>query len=677
MVTAERAKPGRWGAFPIRFPIAKVGAILAALILLPAWWKVGVWRRPVLQQLYLKTYVRTAYDSVSFFSHGHVGKKQYAAVVAGAIVNPILLSEDAFKAHPEMARVQLITVHPPAFHRWLQERIYGGAITNTFGLFIILLSSTFALLFMGGVELDRRRYRSGQRGVHVRGTAMVSWRRFNRKARKPTGITLRCGRWPWQKLRIAEELLAYHLATFGATGRGKSTIFREVLHQVQARGETAVIYDPKGEFRDEFYSVERGDVILDPTDERCPYWELEGEAKDEAQATPWAQAFWPDEPRQQPFFKRHPRAIMAYLLSRYSAFNEPELPATCAALGYWLSMPVEKEILPRLRGTEHADSLKRSSDQSQGLKSTLGEIAKPLRMMPATPEGREKFSVREWSRKRQGWIFMTSTPLTADALLPLQSAMLDMLILSTQNPAERGVKLPKIWFVLDEVASLQKLPQLEGGMTKQRASGGTLILGIHDHAQMKKRYGEEGSTTVMAQAGTNIFLQTEDGTAARYVEQFIGHEEIERIQENRPVHIETKHRSRSWTNQTVDSPVVTASEIQALPRFSGYVKQEGKVVQIQVQKLARHVKTKRLERIIPPLIFRDEPEPNPAAEHVVPVDDEVRSNSGAIRSARTDDDVPSGPSKEAATKRLGHRRNPLLRNARTEQLRLNANNENA
>lgn len=106
------------------------------------------------------------------------------------------------------------------------------------------------------------------------------------KETSPTGITLRCGRWPWQKLRIAEELLAYHLATFGATGRGKSTIFREVLHQVQARDETAVIYDPKGEFRDEFYLVERGDVILDPTDERCPYWELEGEAKDEAQATP-------------------------------------------------------------------------------------------------------------------------------------------------------------------------------------------------------------------------------------------------------------------------------------------------------------------------------------------------------------------------------------------------------
>src|ERR1700709_1622454 len=112
-------------------------------------------------------------------------------------------------------------------------------------------------------------------------------------------------------------LLPYNLNIFGTIGTGKSPLIRWILHQVEARGWLAVVYDPKREFAQEFYSVDRGDWLLDPTIEDCPYWAIETEARDEVEATPWALAFWPDEPRQQPFFKKHPRAIFSYLLSRY------------------------------------------------------------------------------------------------------------------------------------------------------------------------------------------------------------------------------------------------------------------------------------------------------------------------------------------------------------------------
>jgi len=127
-------------------------------------------------------------------------------------------------------------------------------------------------------------------------------------------------------------------------------------------------------------------------------------------------------------------------------------------------------------------------------------------------------------------------------------------------------------------------------------------------AQLKKRYGDEGAVTIMSQAFTNIVLRTGDPGAAKHCEMLIGHHEIERITENRPVHMLTKHRARSWSNQTVETPVVTAAEIQGLPRFTGYLLQEGKVVRIEIQKLARGVRTGRLERLIPPVIFREPPE---------------------------------------------------------------------
>jgi hypothetical protein len=505
-------------------------------------------------------------------------------------------------------RVQMVQAVPSKLRTWLEKDVYAGDILSTFRVFGLLFCGWFVLCVAVGVEYDRRRQRMGQWGVHVRGTRMVSRSRFNSESPKPVGLTLRVGKRSWQKIHIAEQFLAYHFGIFGATGRGKSTLIREILHQVQARGETAVIYDPKGEFRDEFYDESRGDSIYDPTDSRGVYHAFESEAKDEAQATPWGSAFWPELPRSQPFFRNYAKGIFSFLMSRY--------PAPMSTLGYWLAHP-EKEVAPKLKGTEFAVATDpKAPQQGAGIWATLGEVSKALRMMPATPEGRRQFSVREFAAKRTGWIFMTSDPLTAEALLPLQSAVIDLLILSTQAPPAPGVKLPKVWFVLDELASMQRLPQLQSGMTKQRASGNVLILGIHDMAQLKDRYGDNGAVTVTSQAATNIILQTESDKAAAEMAGLIGKEEIERMTESRPAHMMAKHnRSRSWSNQTPTIDPVMGSEVQGVPLFEGWLKQQGKTVKINIQPLPRKTRTCRMERLIPRL---EEPEQTPAAEDVTP-----------------------------------------------------------
>jgi len=42
----------------------------------------------------------------------------------------------------------------------------------------------------------------------------------------------------------------------------ESNAIRQILRQVEERGETATIYDPAGEFVQQCYNPERGDVIL-------------------------------------------------------------------------------------------------------------------------------------------------------------------------------------------------------------------------------------------------------------------------------------------------------------------------------------------------------------------------------------------------------------------------------
>jgi type IV secretory pathway TraG/TraD family ATPase VirD4 len=460
-----------------------------------------------------------------------------------------------------------------------------------------------------GPWVYRRTLKSTRASMRVT-VRLIRWLGCRWPSAEGPGVFFRIGR--VARAVISEELLPYHFNIFGGTGRGKSSLIREILYQIEARGETAIVHDPKREFFREFYDASRGDVAFDPRLSLCPYWAIEEEAADEPEATPWASSFFPDEPRANPFFLKVPRAILAYLMSRYSVYNEPEKPATCARLGYWMANG-EREILPRVKGTEHWRSLNKGgknvaemSDQSQGLFSTLGQLAKPLRMMPESPEGRQRFSVKGWAKKRQGWIFLCSEPVTQEAMTPLHSAIADMAILHTQAEVHDR-ELPRVWFVLDEVATMGPITQLESGTTKQRASGNPIVLGFHDLAQMEKRYGEKGAQTITGQAYTVITLGTGNEKEASHIERTIAHEEIDQMTENRPAHF-LGHRARNQSIAVRDTAVVTAAQIQQLPRFEGYLLQEGRVIKIKLQRTRRRVRAEADERIIPPLVYREEPE---------------------------------------------------------------------
>jgi hypothetical protein len=72
-----------------------------------------------------------------------------------------------------------------------------------------------------------------------------------------------------------------HILLAGQTGTGKSIVNRHLLYQIQDRREPAVIYDPEGEAIAEFYDPDRGDIVLNPVDRRCPFFSPWGEIRDE------------------------------------------------------------------------------------------------------------------------------------------------------------------------------------------------------------------------------------------------------------------------------------------------------------------------------------------------------------------------------------------------------------
>jgi type IV secretory pathway TraG/TraD family ATPase VirD4 len=505
-------------------------------------------------------------------------------------------------------------LRPEGFARWLRVHIYdgrtlAGLLRWPLGGFGILLF----LLVLTGARLDRIHDRKARDGRRLRGPGLISRWRFNRQI-KGDGLRFRVDNrrniFEWLKpggsgkdIVIQRDREAHHIQVAGDTGTGKSTLVRQIMYQIEARNEVAIIFDPDREYIREFFHEDRGDWVLNPKDDRCPYWPIGEEADDEAEATPIAIGLFPDEPTRQQFFLSHTRAIFSYLLATYKP--------TVNELAYWMAHP--EEIDARVKGTEHQHTLTaNAAPQRAGILGSLNEAGKPLRMMPSHPEGRRSWTVRDWAKHRKGWIFITSTPDTIDALRPVQSLWLDMLILKLQY-AEADCGQSRVWMILDELASLNALPQLHSAMTKQRKSDNPIVLGFQGMSQLDAIYGKKAET-ILSQAYTNIVLRTREPRAAKHLSELIGKAQLERIRESKPVRWVERRRG-SYSSERVIDPVVMESEIQGLDDLHGYFVQEDKVVAIRFRPQPKKAVAPALvERIIPPVQHRLlDPEPKPKA----------------------------------------------------------------
>ena len=143
-------------------------------------------------------------------------------------------------------------------------------------------------------------------------------------------------------VRVPRERESSHFLMIGDTGAGKSTLIRQILMQVEERGETAIVYDPALEYTPQFYEPGRGDVILNPLDERMPYWSPCDEVRHEAEAEGLAAALFKDDPRTNPFFVMVPRQIFAHLLIEQPKRTPQELLAI---------LRDERELTKRLKDT--------------------------------------------------------------------------------------------------------------------------------------------------------------------------------------------------------------------------------------------------------------------------------------------------------------------------------------
>jgi type IV secretory pathway TraG/TraD family ATPase VirD4 len=517
-----------------------------------------------------------------------------AVQVAGSRYNvrqmPFRLTPAAVARGAEALQWRRIDADNQKLHAFFRMWVYGARPLPELAKQGAFWAGAFFIIgLMVALPQDRKAQRMYQEGRVVRGPVMATRDVFNRK-RQRKGRTQGVGFVTKERQSLLERLtIKYiygpivripaedeprHMLLEGNTGGGKSAAIRQLAVQIADRDETAIIYDPALEYVTRFYSSERGDIILNPLDVRAPYWSPGEEVEHDAVALTIAHALFPDKPNESHFFWESVRKLIAHLLRLHP---RPE------QLVEWMNDP--GEIDRRVQGTPYASTISRNSPQQRdGVLGTLNLVADTVRLLKTEQEAKRHWTAREWVKKRQGWIFLTSTPATREALKPLISLWLDLLILRLLH--EPGEAARRVWFLLDEVGSLQKLPQLVTAVTENRKSNNPVVMGIQGKAQLETIYGHIAET-MLSMPWTALFFKTTEPGAAEWISRYLGVQEIERLRESRTTGygmtgFQPNRESKTYVLETRNRYAVLESEASGLDALRGYLKSGNFIVPLTI-----------------------------------------------------------------------------------------------
>ncbi len=328
---------------------------------------------------------------------------------------------------------------------------------------------------------------------------------------------------------IPRRIETRHFAFLGTTGSGKTTVLRQMLDGIEARGEAALVYDTSGEFIAHYSRPERGDVILNPFDARCAHWTPFDEISHPADADRIARQLVSETGSQDDdVWLETSRILVANMLRSLWAEGNRTLEALLEAL----QVKSKEQLKAWLGHTSSARTFADDADRATGsVLFMLAKAANLIQFLRIEAEGVERFAFRDFIAgldAREGvkpWIFVPRKEDYFEAAKPLMACWLECAasaVLGLTPSPER-----RIWFVLDELADLPRVENLARLLPEGRKFGAAIVLTFQALGQMRNRYGANIAEAMLACCNTKLFLQTVDRETRQWASQTIGDCEIE------------------------------------------------------------------------------------------------------------------------------------------------------
>jgi hypothetical protein len=369
---------------------------------------------------------------------------------------------------------------------------------------------------------------------------------------------------------LALEDEAKHFKVVGTTGTGKSSAIRALAAAALARGDRMVIADPDAGFLAGFHDAARGDVILNPFDDRSRKWDVYAEIRADYDYDQLARSLIPEGSASDRVWRTYAQTFFACVLRQSHLGGERDVAELYRLL---TSAPVE-ELRLLLAGTPAQPFVEEANLRMFGsIRAVAGAATAPLGYVQR--QRGEAFSVREWIRAGRGVLFL---PYQADQVAALRSIISTWMRIAIVETMSRGEGDHRLWFVVDELDALGAIDGLKDALARLRKFGGRCVLGFQSIAQVSGTYGESEAQTIVENCGNTLILRcsaSEHGGTARFASRLIGEREVVRAQlsRTRPAFgLGLGRRAVTHTEQHVVEAAVLASEIEQLPDLEGYLK---------------------------------------------------------------------------------------------------------
>ncbi len=374
-----------------------------------------------------------------------------------------------------------------------------------------------------------------------------------------------------------------HTLIVGTTGCGKTNAMNELLVQIRANRGKAVIVDTTGAFVERFYNP-RTDILLNPLDERSKPWNLWLECEKDYLFDNFAECVIP-QVGNDPFWATAARTVLttaAQVCKRQKNYDIKEL----------LRLTIHgslKEVSPYFKNTAAASMMDPDSEKTAlSIRATLAASIKSFAYLIAQTKVDSKdktnirnadtdvctdplafFSIRDWVQNpnQRGFLFLNATPEQRSTLTPLITAWLSLATKALMGKRD----YEKLWFFVDELASLNKLPDLPKALAEVRKYGGSFVLGLQTLSQIDEIYGQNTSRIITGLTGTKLIFRTPDSYTAKRMSEFLREQEIMESQESISFGAHQMRDGVSLSGQKRKQPLVNYTEIMKLPNLSAYL----------------------------------------------------------------------------------------------------------
>ena len=363
------------------------------------------------------------------------------------------------------------------------------------------------------------------------------------------------------KLPLVKDTETQHILITGTTGSGKTNMLNAFLPQIRCQKQRAIVFDVTGDFVKRYFNPET-DILLNPFEADTAHWLPWNDCHADFEYDALAAAFIDGEGFSDKYWEEAAQKVLS------EAFQKERDSKSLTSLLHLIAKAPFDEFCAHFADTFAAGLVSKEAEKgTASVRATLLNKIERLKYL----KDHGNFSIKEWVNNGQGWLFITAPPNQRDTLRPLVSAWIDIAIKGLmERPTDHGNQ--KMWFILDELPALQKIPSLKRGLAEGRKYGACFVAGIQNISQLEEIYGRAGASSLLDMFNSRFFFAVNDQQIAEYASRSLGMQEVKETQESLSYGSNTMRDGVNINSHDRTMPLVTPDQIKNLAPRHCFVK---------------------------------------------------------------------------------------------------------